>query len=115
VAADPELVKQLAAVPADGDVEAVFSLRDAASSPEDTEARVRELVARVEDQVGSAPRQLNIFRNIGSFAVAAPARFVRAMLDQGEIDTATANRQSEDLFIRPVRSPRSAPRRSRRS
>jgi hypothetical protein len=48
--------------------------------------------------------EVRVFRNLGSFVVAAAAPFVRKLLDQEEILSATANRQSEDLLIKPVSS-----------
>ena len=47
-----------------------------------------------------------MFGNLGVFAVSAPAGFVRRLVQQPEV--ATANRQPEDLSIRPVPSRRGA-------
>lgn len=96
---DPELLRQLDAARGDADlVQAVFSLRPggtvrASLSPEETEATVARLLERVRRETGVAPRDCNVFRNLGAFVVAASARFVRALMEQEEIVSATANRQ----------------------
>ena len=98
--ADPELMRQLDAVAArDESVEAVFTLRPddssrAASGPERTEEVASRVLARVKERVGLDADEVNIFRNFGSFAVSAPARFVRELLTQPEIASAMANRRS---------------------
>ena len=87
-------------------VEAVFTLRTAkaakpAPSPTHVEATVRRLLRRVEARVGVAPVAVNVFRNLGAFAVVAPPRFVRALAAQAEVTSATANRQPRSMFVPP--------------
>jgi hypothetical protein len=108
---DPELLRQLEhAAASDAPVGAVFCLRPAPSQkfipPDEAEPLVRRILQRVEHEVGSAPEQLNVLKNLGSFVVSAGAPFVKKLLDQAEIASATANQQSEDPRIRPVESKR---------
>ncbi|OFX27618.1 MAG: hypothetical protein A2Z07_11165 [Armatimonadetes bacterium RBG_16_67_12] len=104
---DPELQRQLDQRAAGaGPVEAVFTLRQEkttkrAASPGHIEAAVRRLLRRVEAQVGEAPQDFNVFRNLGAFVVVAPARFVSVLAAQVEIATATANRQPRSMIIPP--------------
>jgi hypothetical protein len=107
--ADPELVRQLQAAAAGGSVEAVFVLRlprqksPAAAGAEKTARRVLDRVTRA---VGLGPQDVNVFGNLGAFAVSAEARFVKALLGEPEIKSASANRRPEDLLIRPKRKRR---------
>jgi hypothetical protein len=107
------LTRQLDAAEPAQEVSAVFSVRPdpaakAAPSPEETAALVDDLLERVRQQTGREPGRVTVFRNLGSFAVAAPADFVRRLLEQPEVVTATANVQPQDLLIRPV-GPRRQP------
>ncbi|MDR7548305.1 MAG: hypothetical protein QN149_13640 [Armatimonadota bacterium] len=103
---DPELLRQLDEHAASAEpVEAVFTLKPAlatrAAGAGETERTVRELLRRVQAQVGEAPADYNVFRNLSAFAVVAPARFVRELMAQDEIATATANRQPQSMVIPP--------------
>ena len=105
--ADRELLRQLDAAPAGGPVEVVISLRADPSlaelpSAKETEEQVARLLERVGQETGEQPRDHTVFGNLGAFAVSAPAGFVRQLMRQPEVATATANRQPEDLPIRPV-------------
>lgn len=126
---DPELSRQLdAATATDRLVEAVFSLRptganqplpDPASAeaaqesaspstrplptPEEFESLTRDVLARVEKEAGVAPAHVSVFRSLGSCAISAPPEFIRKLMAQEEVVSATASRQPEDLLIRPVR------------
>jgi hypothetical protein len=96
--AHDELIRQIeTAEAANEGVEAVFSIRspDPArkfATPEQTESVVKSLIERLEVETGESPSDYNIFKNLGSFAVAASPRFMRRMLDQSEIESALANR-----------------------
>jgi hypothetical protein len=100
---DPELRRQLDAARGDADlVQAVLSLRPpgaagSAPSPEETEAMVARLLARVRQETGLGPRDYNVFRHLGAFVVAGSARFVRALMAQAEIASAQANRPGARL------------------
>jgi hypothetical protein len=104
---DPELVRQLDEREASArPVEAVFTLRPGrgarrAGTPGDTEATVRRILDRVEADVGVAANDYNVFRHLGAFVVVAPPRFLRALMVQDEIATATANRQPGSMVIPP--------------
>ena len=97
---DPELAAQLRkAAAGEAPVEAVIALRrDGAAA--DTAAVAEDLLARVKDQTGAEPQDYNVFRNLGSFVVAAPPAFIERLLEQPEVESAMANRQS-----RPVVEP----------
>jgi hypothetical protein len=113
--ADRELIRQLHAAGEDTPVSAVCSLQFDPSRPlsaEETEGQVNEVLRRVRGQADQSPHAVTVFANIGSFSLSAPARFIRQLLEQPEIATATANRQPEDVLIRPVRRKRiTGPRR----
>lgn len=99
---DPELIRQLDQASASEEpVGAVVRLRtddpsQIVPSPEQTEQLAQEVLERVLKAVGGDEPKHNVFRNLGSFAIAAGARFMRELLEQPEIASAMANRQSED-------------------
>ena len=92
----------------DDPVGAVFNLRRGAAqkclSAEETESCVARLLQHAQKASGVAPQQIHVFRNLGSFAVSAAAPFVRNLLDRDEVASATANRQTAELLIKPVDS-----------
>jgi hypothetical protein len=104
---DPELLRQLDEHEASSrPVEAVFTLKTGrgalrAAKGDETEAAVRRILDRVEAQVGVPPDDSNVFRHLGAFVVVASPRFVRALMAQDEIATATANRQPTSMIIPP--------------
>lgn len=63
--------------------------------PEDVEETVRRLIRRVEEKTGNHVQQLNVFRYLNSFVVAAKPEVIRSLLEQPEIASAAANRQSK--------------------
>lgn len=87
---------------------AVFTLKtgpgQAFLPPDQVQTTVETILERVEHETEKAPLQINIFKNMGAFAVVADAPFVSELINQPEIATATANEQSEDMLIRPVHS-----------
>jgi hypothetical protein len=106
---DPDLERQL-----DTDtlefVDAIVRVRsdkpgEIVPSPERTEALAHELVERIQERLGIQPHDINIFRNLGYFIVAAPIPFIRALIAQPEVAAAMANRSDEDVLIRPVKKP----------
>jgi hypothetical protein len=102
---DPELIRQIDGA-GDAPVGAVFNLRRASAhkslTAEETETCVKRMLQQVQKQSGLAPQQIHVFRNLGAFSVSAPALFMRKLLDQDEVLSATANRQPEELLIKPV-------------
>jgi hypothetical protein len=103
---DPELLRQLDERAASAEpVEAVFTLKSSpagrTAGEDEIERTVRGLLRRIEAQVGEAPADYNVFRNLSAFVVVAPARFVRELMAQDEIATATANRQPQSMIIPP--------------
>jgi hypothetical protein len=103
--ADPELLRQLeAAASAKGLVQAVFMLRLPAGkqlTPKRIEQTARQVLDRVARSVGTAAIDVNVFGNLGAFAVRAAPPFVRALLGEPEIASAVANKRPEELLIRP--------------
>ena len=110
VKTDPELRRQLKAENSDQEmVQAVFTLRTStlkAATPTNVEEVTHEVLNRVADEVGVEAEEINIFRNLGAFAVSAPPDFIRALLTEPEIASATANRQQESMMIPPVKKRR---------
>jgi hypothetical protein len=81
-------------------IEAAVSLRQPSPTllftPEETVRVTEALIESVGKEVGDAPAQLNVFRNIGSFAIAARPAFIRALLARDEVERAMANRQPDE-------------------
>jgi hypothetical protein len=104
---DPELLRQLEQTASGGhEVQAVFVLRTPDSSqkvltPDQTQAMVENLLRRLQQETGESPRDYNVFKNLGSFVVAASPTFIRRLLEQDEIASAMANRQPGGALIPP--------------
>jgi hypothetical protein len=104
---DPELIRQLDQASASEEpVGAVLRLRPGdpsqiVPSPEQTEQLAQKVLERVKKRVGGDEPKHNVFRNLGSFAIAAGPRFMRELLEQPEIASAMANRQPEDPSYEP--------------
>lgn len=73
-------------------------------SAEQTEEISQDVLRRVERKTGVTPEKLNVFRNLGSFVVAAQPAFVQELLEQPEIESATANRRGEPV-VEPLGRP----------
>ena len=101
--AAPELLRELET--ASGDVAAMFALRKDVGVSERF-ARVHDLVldlvARAERMTGTTSRDLAVYEALGAFALRAPSRFVRALLDQPEILSAAPERGHDTAYIPPV-------------
>ncbi len=106
-AIDPELQEQLAKAAATDLVEATITLHpgpDRAYIPsEDVGPQVKAILHEVGREVGESHEDSNVFENLGSFVVRAHPAFLKALLKRPEVAAAMANRQSQDLLIRPVR------------
>lgn len=50
-----------------------------------------------EKEVGSKPKNGNIFKNMGSFTVSGDASFIRQIIDDPDIDSAVANKQPKKI------------------
>jgi hypothetical protein len=104
---DPVLKRQLEAEKSDQElVQAVFTLRTSTlktATPTNVEELTHEVLDRVADEIGIEAEEINIFRNLGAFAVSAPPNFIRALLTEPEIATATANQQQESMMIPPLK------------
>src|SRR5262245_27466118 len=106
---DPELLEELNARAAEKrPVSAVFTLEAGPTRsfipPDEVAGTVQTILQSVEHETGIAPTQVNVFKNMGAFAVVADAPFVRKILGREEIATAMPNQRSEDILIRPVSS-----------
>lgn len=96
---DPKLSEQLERASAEqSTVQAVFSLdlpKKKLLEPEEVQAAAERVLQRVEQTVGAKAHDYNVFRNLGAFVVEADEPFIRALIDEPEIASATANRQSD--------------------
>lgn len=98
---DPELLRQIDSGEANNDsIQAVFSLAlplKKLLDPKQVEDATKQVLERAEKEVGSKPKDVNIFKNLGSFAVSADASFIRRIIDDPEIASAIANKQPEKI------------------
>jgi hypothetical protein len=103
---DKELTRQLDAAASGDGVSASFSLHPGSTRavipPEETEERVHKLLEKVERQVGATPSQYRVHKNIGSFSLTAAPAFIRKLIEEDDVITATASRQPEGMLIKPV-------------
>jgi hypothetical protein len=120
---DKELSQMLDASGDDSQpVEAVFRLRPEAGQvlidPGVAEQTTKQVLERAEQTSGQRAHDYNVFRNLGSFMVSAPASLIRAIIQQPEIGGALANRQRggakiEPVAKRPAELPKARPTRTR--
>lgn len=104
---DDALLRQLRSADGTGGVVgAVITIRSHGESPLSA-AALRSLVARLlgqaEKDSGEKPSRTTVFSNLQSFAVEASPRFLYALLEFDDIESAIANVQDEDLTIRSKR------------
>ena len=99
---DPELLRQIDSVETNNDsIQAVFSLAlplKKLLDPKQVEEKTNQVLERVEREVGSKPKEVNIFKNLGSFLVSADASFIRQVINDPDIDTAVANKQPKKML-----------------
>jgi hypothetical protein len=90
---DPELTTQLdAADPDDAPVQAVVYLRSGSKGgPSAVSKRADQVIASATTKAGTEPSRVNVMRYLGTVAIEAPASFVRALLDEDDIESALAN------------------------
>ena len=104
---DQELLQQLEQAESGGhELQAVFALRPPDPSqkfltPDQTLTMVENLLKRLQQETGEFPRDYNVFKNLGSFIVAASPTFINKLLEQEEIASAMANRQPGSALIPP--------------
>lgn len=104
---DPELLKQITSVAASQEpVDAYLTLRpddpaQISASADRAEELTRQVLQRVEERVGSSANQVNIFSNLGIFAVSAKPDFLLELLKQPELASAAARRQQPEAKIEP--------------
>jgi hypothetical protein len=105
---DPVLLQQINAVATDAaPVEAVIMLRpddpaQIAAPPNRAEELTHQILQRVEKQIGISAQKVNIFRNLGSFALSANPNFIRELLRQPEVASAIANKRPPQAYIPPI-------------
>ncbi|MEP6925638.1 MAG: hypothetical protein ABI954_14325 [Pyrinomonadaceae bacterium] len=104
---DPKLTSQLDRASADqSSVQAVFTLdlpKKKLLQPDEVQAATERVLQRVEQNVGTKAQDYNVFRNLGAFAVEADEPFIRALIDEPEIASATANQQSDAAETKKTR------------
>ena len=97
---DPVLQEQIDSVAAKNEsIEAVFSLdlpMKQLLDPKVVEETTNKVLKRAEKTAGSKPKGVNVFKNLGSFAVSADASFIKEVIDDPNISRAIANVQPED-------------------
>lgn len=98
---DPELLRQIDKVDENNDsIQAVFSLdlpMKQLLDPKQVEETTNQVLERAEKEAGSKPKDVNIFKNLGSFAVSADASFIRKIIDDPDIASAVANKQPKKI------------------
>jgi hypothetical protein len=97
---DPDLTKQIQAAKAKpaAPVEAVIALQprkgDGITVPSaEMAAVVAGLMKKVGAKSGKAPQRQTVFKNMGSFFVAADPEFVEELIAQPEVKSAVANKR----------------------
>lgn len=99
---DPELLRQIDSVAANNDsIQAVFSLAlplKKLLDPKQVEDAANQVLERAEKEVGTKPKDVNIFKNLGSFVVSAEASLIRQIIDDPDIASAVANKQPEKIL-----------------
>ena len=104
---DPEFVRQLNDAADQEPVQVVVRLQPANAqsvvpAPDETERIARDLIRRTEHETGQTAEAINVFRNLGAFAVAAVPVFLRTLIEQPEVAAVVANRQPGAAMIAPV-------------
>jgi hypothetical protein len=101
----PELQSQLDNAN-DSPVQAIVQLRepgqpDATPSPEKFAALAKNLLDRVQSEVGQAALRINPLRNLATLIVEAHPGFLRKLVQQPEVISAIPNQTAESPFIPP--------------
>lgn len=105
MAIDPELTRQLSSASTGSSVGAVFTLRSpneqSCMDVTSVHETIKGILANARETFGHKENDFVVMPNIQSFAVDAPAPFVKSLLGNPAIASAMANAQSEDVVIRP--------------
>ena len=108
---DPTLVRQLKDTPAQSTVGAVFTLKSPTGAPVASPASAREAMEKIVKEAADVaqvqPARVTMFPNVQSFAVYGPPALVRTVAKHANVASAIANKQTEDMLIRPVTKGRS--------
>ena len=90
---DPELTRQLdEADPADAPVQVVVHFRSSGKRGPTGVTEVAEAaIGSATSKAGTGPIRVNVMRYLGVMSVEAPASFVRALLDEEDVESALAN------------------------
>jgi len=114
---DPTLVRQLKDAPPESTVGAVFTLRSLTGAPVASPASAREAMEKIvkesADVAQAQPARVTLFPNVQSFAVYGPPALVRTLARHASVASAIANRQNEDMLIRPVTKGRTTAKKKR--
>jgi len=107
---DPTLTRQLEDAPAESSVGAVFTLKTKGDEPFLSSSEARETIEKiVKDATESAqvkPDRLTVFPNVQSFTLYGPPALVRKVVEHSDVAAAIANKQDQDMMIRPVKRER---------
>ena len=90
---DPELTRQLdEADTDDAPVQAVVHFRSSGRrGPSGVTEVADAAIGSASSKAGTAPIRVNVMRYLGVMSVEAPASFVRALLDEEDVESALAN------------------------
>ena len=103
---DPTLKRQLANTAAATPVGAVFTLKSPAGEPYLSSSSARDAIDKIvkeaSEEAKVEPVRVTVFANVQSFAVYAAPALVRKLAERSEVASAIANKQDEDMLIRPV-------------
>lgn len=109
VTTDPVLLERIGAAGRHKSIDAVFTLRlpaGKAPAPASVEKLARRVLDRVAAAAGVTYGDLNVFSNLGAFAISAEPAFLQALIGEPEIAAATASRRGKQMMIRPRRKRR---------
>jgi hypothetical protein len=103
---DPVLLEQIDAARRRKSIDAVFTLRlprRKVVEPGSIEKLARTVLDRVAAAAGVTYSDINVFGNLGAFAISAEPAFLRALIRAPEIAAATASRRGKGMLISPRR------------
>ena|SRR5215813_3705508 len=95
---DPRLIEQLDKAGDDKEVEALVIVADNAKAAGDKRGAAGPLIDRVSSQVKEKPSQIRFMPNLGVAYVKGSSKFVRHLLNQDDIISASA-KNSNDVTL----------------